>query len=73
MRINEILNELGVGGGRSFKGSPCTKDCSGHSAGYTWAKKKGVKNRNQCPVKPSHQSFSNGCRIAGDEESEDTE
>jgi len=31
----EELNEL------SFKGSPCTKDCSGHRAGYEWSQRKG--------------------------------
>ena len=25
----------------SFLGSPCTKDCSGHRAGYEWSRKKG--------------------------------
>ena len=29
------LNEL------TFKGSPCTKDCSGHRAGYEWSQRKG--------------------------------
>jgi hypothetical protein len=29
------LNEL------SFLGSPCTKDCSGHRAGYEWSQRKG--------------------------------
>lgn len=29
------LNEL------SFLGSPCTKDCSGHRAGYYWSARKG--------------------------------
>lgn len=29
------LNEL------TFKGSPCTKDCSGHRAGYDWSMRKG--------------------------------
>jgi hypothetical protein len=31
----EVLDEL------SFKGSPCTKDCSGHRAGYEWSQRKG--------------------------------
>jgi hypothetical protein len=31
----EHLDEL------SFKGSPCTKDCSGHRAGYEWSQRKG--------------------------------
>jgi hypothetical protein len=29
------INEL------TFLGSPCTKDCSGHRAGYEWSRKKG--------------------------------
>ena len=31
----EKLDEL------SFLGSPCTKDCSGHRAGYEWSARKG--------------------------------
>ena len=57
MRINElsdeILNEL------SFMGSQCTKDCSGHKAGYKWSLDRGgVEN----PASPS-QSFINGSNI----------
>jgi hypothetical protein len=49
---DEQLDEL------SFHGSPCTKDCSGHRAGYAWYKRK-RKNPN------SHsQSFNNGAAIA---------
>lgn len=32
---DEQLDEL------TFKGSPCTKDCSGHRAGYEWSQRKG--------------------------------
>jgi hypothetical protein len=32
---DEKLDEL------SFLGSPCTKDCSGHRAGYAWSQKRG--------------------------------
>ena len=32
---DEDLNEL------TFKGSPCTKDCSGHRAGYEWSQRRG--------------------------------
>ena len=35
MLINELLTEL------TFGGSRCTKDCSGHKAGYRWALRKG--------------------------------
>ena len=54
MRISEILNEL------TFHGSPCTKDCSGHKAGYEWSKKRaGVS-----PCDSTNNSFNNGCNIA---------
>jgi hypothetical protein len=43
----------------TFLGSPCTKDCSGHRAGYEWSKARG--NRNAM----SHSnSFNNGARLA---------
>lgn len=53
MQINELLFEL------DFQGSPCTKDCSGHSAGYAWSMKHANKN---CDSK--NASFNNGCNIA---------
>lgn len=68
MRAYEFIAEIGISQGRNFRGSPCKTDCSGHSAGYTWAKSKNIRNKNQCPVRPTHTSFTNGCRIAGDEE-----
>jgi hypothetical protein len=37
MRANEFITEL------IFMGSPCTKDCSGHKAGYAWGKLNGFK------------------------------
>jgi hypothetical protein len=42
MRLDEIENPQKYGVTRSrdgtlkFKGSTCTKDCSGHQAGYNW-------------------------------------
>ena len=48
----EQLDEL------SFHGSPCTRDCSGHRAGYEWYKRK-----RQQPNSRS-QSFNNGAAIA---------
>jgi hypothetical protein len=42
----------------SFMGSQCTKDCSGHRAGYSWYKKKGYE-----PASWSN-SFNNGAAIA---------
>jgi hypothetical protein len=54
MLIREILTEL------TFAGSHCTKDCSGHKAGFRWAMRKGVAACNA-----NNQSFKNGCTIAG--------
>jgi hypothetical protein len=53
MLIREVLVEL------SFMGSPCTKDCSGHKAGYKWSLDHGGRTAN------SHSnSFNNGTNIA---------
>jgi hypothetical protein len=35
VRAKEFISEL------YFMGSPCTKDCSGHKAGYAWGKSHG--------------------------------
>lgn len=48
----EQLDEL------SFMGSQCTKDCSGHRAGYKWYKRRGYE-----PASWS-RSFNNGAAIA---------
>ena len=57
MRIKEILSEL------NFHGRKCTKDCSGHSAGYKWAKEKNA----QQPCQSTNASFNAGCEIARDQ------
>lgn len=49
----EQLDEL------DFMGSPCTKDCSGHRAGYAWSRARGgVQAASWSP------SFNNGAAIA---------
>lgn len=50
--VDEKLDEL------SFLGSPCTKDCSGHRAGYEWYKRK------LRPANSWSQSFNNGANLA---------
>lgn len=42
----------------TFKGSQCTKDCSGHRAGYEWYRRK------QRTPNSWSQSFNNGAAIA---------
>ena len=54
MRLRELLNEL------TFMGSPCTKDCSGHQAGYDWERRKKIGSPQNTPS----QSFNNGTRLA---------
>lgn len=56
MKIEELLNEL------SFYGSPCTKDCSGHRAGWYWANHYNITNPDHC--NGSSNSFNNGCGIS---------
>lgn len=47
-----------VGSGLSFHGSHCTKDCSGHRAGFKWKK----SHPNQ-PALSKSSSFNNGAMI----------
>lgn len=42
----------------SFLGSQCTKDCSGHRAGYRWYKQKRYDPASQSP------SFNKGAELA---------
>lgn len=42
-----------------FHGYPCTQDCAGHKAGYTWAQDKGVDDAAACGG--NSQSFTEGC------------
>jgi pyrimidine deaminase RibD-like protein len=51
--LKDELNEL------EFLGSPCTKDCSGHRAGYEWSKSKGGRLGNS----PFSPSFNNGAKL----------
>ena len=51
--LKDELNEL------NFLGSPCTKDCSGHRAGYAWSQSKGGRVA-QSPWSPS---FNNGSQL----------
>ena len=44
----------------SFRGYRCTKDCSGHMAGYEWAKARDVQETSECPI-DAPNSFIEGC------------
>jgi len=43
----------------TFMGKDCTKDCSGHEAGYEWAQEKDIDDIDDCGGKS--QSFIEGC------------
>ena len=51
--LRDELNEL------SFLGSQCTKDCSGHRAGYAWSRARGGRQGNS----PFSPSFNNGAQL----------
>lgn len=53
MRVREIINEL------DFMGHTCTKDCSGHKAGYKWS-----LDHNGAGANTPSPSFNNGTTIA---------
>lgn len=52
MKLSDLLLEL------TFMGSECTKDCSGHKAGYNWGKKKRRLANSHSP------SFNKGAALA---------
>ena len=44
----------------TFGGHECTIDCSGHAAGYEWARRRQVVDRRDCFDSPV-RSFQEGC------------
>lgn len=52
------INEKGQS--KTFEGSNCTGDCSGHKAGYNWAEEKGITDPSDCGGNSS--SFIEGCK-----------
>ena len=56
--------------------STCTQDCSGHDAGFEWARDRGISDESECGGKS--QSFIEGCeeyarQVQEREESEEEE
>ena len=52
-----VLRETGL----YYRGYPCTVDCSGHEAGYMWAKARNISKVEECPIGWSN-SFWEGCK-----------
>ena len=44
-----------------FKGQECSRDCSGHMAGYDWAEERGISKEEGC--RGNSQSFIDGCLL----------
>jgi hypothetical protein len=60
----------------STVGYPCTQDCSGHRAGYNWAKQHSideVDNCNKAGETSNSPSFAEGCRAYVEENQETTD
>jgi hypothetical protein len=55
-----FMTSLPAAQSQTFGGFDCTIDCSGHSAGYKWAERKGITDEDECPYGNS-QSFREGC------------
>ena len=61
MRASEFVTEKRRHGRLrelSFLGSQCTKDCSGHRAGYAWYQRRGQQPQSWSP------SFNKGAALA---------
>lgn len=46
---------------KRFRGEPCTTDCSGHQAGYEWARRHGIEHPDDCGG--TSPSFVAGCQV----------
>ncbi len=53
-----VMNEASA---REFGGYYCPDDCSGHAAGYRWAKAHGITDESSCPLRGVAFSFYEGC------------
>ena len=52
-----------------FEGYPCTRDCSGHEAGYEWASEHDIDDPDDCDG--NSESFIEGCRAYAEEQQSD--
>lgn len=50
----------------SYRQFPCTSDCSGHEAGYAWARSRGIDDPDDCGG--NSQSFVEGCQTYAEEQ-----
>lgn len=55
----------------TFEGYPCTKDCSGHRAGYEWAERKNIETPEQCGGRSN--SFTEGCKAWAEQQMDENQ
>jgi hypothetical protein len=60
LRVSELTEQELTEQPFMYKGYPCTKDCSGHMAGYAWAERNGIDDEDYCGG--SSNSFWEGCK-----------
>lgn len=65
MKLSELLSDTQLQE-LSFFGKQCTKDCSGHKAGWDWERKHNSGYRHNTPS----NSFNNGTEIAYQQKSQ---
>jgi hypothetical protein len=53
----------------TFYGDPCTVDCSGHEAGYSWAEDNEIEDPDDCGG--NSNSFIEGCESYAEEKQEE--
>ncbi len=58
----------GDAGGERFLGSRCTRDCTGHEAGYYWAADNDISDPDDCTG--DSQAFVEGCQEYAEERRE---
>lgn len=54
---------------QTFLGYPCTIDCSGHQAGYEWARQRSIASPYQCGG--NSRSFIEGCQAYVEQQDDD--
>lgn len=60
LAVAALIFSSGLAQAQTFKGYPCTEDCSGHEAGYEWAERKGIADESDC--NGNSNSFNEGCQ-----------
>ena len=62
-----VFGDVSIADAREFGSYECTDDCSGHAAGYEWARSLDIENPSDCEAilarNPNRTSFYEGCLV----------